>query len=121
MNAGAAAECFDALSKRAISSSGIDIYGQDKTTVKQAVSLSFDLFGDEDQKLFGIPERQDSLALAVTTGRDPYEMFASNHLHFLGDPRPLYGSIPYVTSLSKTATAGILWINSARSTIDIDK
>ena len=48
MNAGAAAECFDALSKRAISSSGIDIYGQDKTTVKQAVSLSFDLFGDED-------------------------------------------------------------------------
>jgi len=106
------------LSDRAIASSGVDIYGDDKTSKKQAVSLSFWLPG-EDQTLYGVPEREDTLALKVTTGTDPYDMFAHNRLHFPGNPGPLYGSIPYVTSLSDSAATGLIWVNSARTTIDI--
>jgi len=49
----------------------MDIYGVDTTTVKQAVSLGFWLPGEE-QTLYGIPEREDTLALKTTTGMDPY-------------------------------------------------
>jgi len=84
------------------------------------VSLSFWLPGEE-QSLYGVPEREDTLALKVTTGTDPYEMFATDHLHYPDSPGPLYGSIPYVTGLSMNAATGLLWVNSAKTTIDIDE
>ena len=46
-------------------------------------------------------------------------MFAENHLHLPGSPSPLYGSIPYITSLTDSAATGLIWVNSARTTIDI--
>ena len=77
----------------------MDIYGQDTDSVKQSVSWSFWLPG-EDQTLFGIPEREDTLALKTTTGTDPYKIYATDHLHAPNEVGPLYGSIPYVMGLS---------------------
>ena len=111
--------CFDALADSAQKRSGMDIYGQDTTSLKQAISLSFFLPGD-DQTLYGIPEREDTLALKITTGTDPYELFATDHLHSPNEVGPLYGSVPYVMGLSAQAATGLLWVNSAKTTIDID-
>ena len=33
--------------------------------------------------------------------------------------QPLYGSVPYVTSLSETHSASVAWINSAQTWISI--
>ncbi len=63
--------CFDALKSRAQDRSGSNIYDNESGTVKQAVSMSFYLPGEE-QTLYGIPEREDTLALKTTTGTDPY-------------------------------------------------
>jgi hypothetical protein len=53
-------------------------------------------------KLFGIPEREDTLLLE-NTGTSPYEIFASDVFrHPANNKQPLYGSIPYIMSLSKT-------------------
>jgi len=48
-------------------------------------------------------------------------MFATDHLHYPDNPGPLYGSIPYVSGLTANAATGLLWVNSAKTTIDIDK
>lgn len=98
----------------------MDIYGQDTDSVKQAVSWSFWLPG-EDQTLFGIPEREDTLALKTTTGTDPYQMYATDHLHAPNEVGPLYGSIPYVMGLSEDTATSFLWVNSAKTTVDIDR
>ena len=54
--------------------------------------------------LFGIPEREDTLLLKKTVGTDPYEIFATDHLHEPNDPGPLYGSIPYVQGISEKSS-----------------
>ncbi len=64
-------KCFSGLQQRAMSRSGIDIYGQDTDSVKQSVAMSFWL-PDKHTTLFGIPEREDTLAIETTTGSDPY-------------------------------------------------
>ena len=48
-------------------------------------------------------------------------MFATDHLHYPDSPGPLYGSIPYVTGINKDSAYGLLWVNSAKTTIDIDE
>jgi len=70
--------------------------------------------------LFGVPEREDTLLLKRTEGTDPYELFATDHLHMPGDMGPLYGSIPYVQGISHTSTTAVLWVNSARTLLDVD-
>ena len=84
------------------------------------MALSFLLPGKDEQTLFGIPEREDTLPLKMTTGTDPYQLFATDHVHAPDQAGPLYGSIPYVMSLSQTTATSLLWVNSARTTIDID-
>ena len=98
----------------------MDIYGQDTDSVKQSVSWGFWLPGEE-QTLFGIPEREDTLALKTTTGSDPYQMYATDHLHAPNEEGPLYGSIPYIMGLSEATATSFLWVNSAKTTIDIDR
>ena len=76
---------------------------------------------DDHTTLYGIPEREETLALKTTTGRDPYQLFASNHLHAPEDAGALYGSIPYVMALNKATATSMLWVNSARTLVDIDR
>ena len=97
----------------------MDIYAVDASETPQSVSWSFWLPG-ENQSLFGIPEREDTLALKTTTGTDPYQMFATDHLHAPNEVGPLYGSIPYIMGLSESTATSFLWVNSAKTTVDID-
>ena len=112
--------CFAALRDRAQKRSGVDIYGQDTDSIKQSVSWGFWLPGEE-QTLFGIPEREDTLALKTTTGTDPYQIYATDHLHAPNETGPLYGSIPYIMGLSHDTATSFLWVNSAKTTVDIDR
>ena len=71
--------------------------------------------------MYGVPEREDTLALKTTTGTDPYQLFATDHLHGPNEVGPLYGSIPYIMGLSDEAATSFLWVNSAKTTVDIDR
>jgi len=58
-------------------------------------------------RLFGVGEREDTLLLE-NTGSDPLELFATDSPdHMPNDPQPLYGSIPYVTSIAEDHSAGV--------------
>jgi len=70
--------------------------------------------------VYGIPEREDTLALKDTSGKDPYQMFATDHLHAPNEMGPLYGSVPYLMGLSNDAAASLLWVNSAKTTVEIE-
>ena len=48
-------------------------------------------------------------------------MFATDHLHAPNEVGPLYGSIPYIMGLSESTATSFLWVNSAKTTVDIDK
>lgn len=101
--------------------SGIDIYDPQATDdKKQSVSWGFWLPGEE-QTVFGIPEREDTLALKTTTGADPYTLFATDHVHAPNEPGPLYGSIPYVMGLSEQTATSFLWVNSAKTIVEVDR
>ena len=110
--------CFSALKTKAIHSSGSDIYKVEGEDIDpQSVQLSFWV---PTPKIFGLPEREDTLELKRTTGTDPYELFATDHLHMPGSKGPLYGSIPYVSGINEKSAMSMLWVNSARTLIDID-
>ena len=70
--------------------------------------------------LFGIPDRDDTLQLKET-GDNPYEIWATRSLnHSTSNPKPLSGSIPYITALSPTMSSGTAWMNSARTFVSIE-
>lgn len=81
--------------------------------------MSFWLPGE--QSIYGIPEREDTLELKMTTGSDPYQMFATDHVHAPNEKGGLYGSIPYIMGLSEDSATSLLWINSARTMVELDK
>ena len=113
--------CFSALQSRAQSRSGVDIFDDTDFSAKQAISWGFNIATNETH-FYGIPEREDTLALKATNGTDPYEIFATDHLHKANEgPGPLYGSIPYVMGLTSKAATGFLWVNSAKTTVDLDE
>lgn len=69
-------------------------------SVHRSISLGFNLMADN---LFGIPEREDTLRLENTGTVYPYEIFASDvFAHPTNNKQPLYGSVPYIMSLSET-------------------
>jgi len=70
--------------------------------------------------LFGIPERADSFLLKATEHGDPYRLYNLDVFqHYPFSPQALYGSIPYMTSHGVGADAGLLWVNSAETWVDI--
>ena len=70
-------------------------------------------------RLFGLPEREDTLMLK-NSGDKPYELFATDQPnHPPENPQPLYGSIPYITSLAVDHSAGLAWINSAHTYVSV--
>jgi mannosyl-oligosaccharide alpha-1,3-glucosidase len=69
--------------------------------------------------LYGLPEREDTLPLKDTKGK-PYHLFATDEpMHVPFNPQPLYGSVPYITSLDETHSTGLAWVNSASTFVDV--
>lgn len=83
-------------------------------------AIAMDFTFPESDVLFGIPEHADSFALKVTTGNDPYRLFASDYPAYEVESRhSLYGSIPVLYGHGSKKTAGVFWLNSAETYIDI--
>ncbi|GJQ88222.1 hypothetical protein Trydic_g13214 [Trypoxylus dichotomus] len=88
----------------------------------QAVALDFTFLGATTA--YGIPEHAEGLSLQSTGpgGRNPYRMFnADNPAYPIGTQESLYGSVPVLYGHSANRTAGVFWLNSAETFIDITK
>ncbi|CAG8548749.1 3175_t:CDS:10 [Ambispora leptoticha] len=88
-----------------------------------ALDISFPGFGH----VYGIPEHASSFSLKETRGAevgysDPYRLYNLDVFEYeLDNPMALYGSIPFMMAHRKSASAAILWLNSAETWIDIVK
>lgn len=83
-----------------------------------ALDVSFIGYGH----VYGIPEHADSLSLRDTKGKEPYRLFNVDIFEYeTNSPMAMYGSIPFMTAQKKTGAAGVFWMNSADTYIDIDK
>ena len=83
----------------------------------QAVSMGFYFLAD---KLYGLPEREDTLQLKNTAVDSPYELWAADVPgHPAHNPQALYGSVPYITSVNEEWSTGLAWVNSAHSYFSI--
>jgi mannosyl-oligosaccharide alpha-1,3-glucosidase len=84
----------------------------------EAIAMDFNF--PESDVLFGIPEHADSFALRVTTGTEPYRLFPlDNPAYELDSPESLYGAVPVLYGHGARKTAGVFWLNSADTYIDI--
>lgn len=70
--------------------------------------------------LFGLGEREDTLVLKKTTNSEPYELWATDAPHMPNKMTTLYGQLPFVTGISKTAAQAFAWINSAHTWVFLD-
>lgn len=72
--------------------------------------------------VYGIPEHADSFSLKDTTDGEPYRLYNVDIFEYETQSKlPMYGSIPFMIGVNSQTTAGVFWINSADSYIDIKK
>lgn len=72
------------------------------------------------QYLYGLPERAERILLKATEYTQPYRLYNLDVFeHRAYTPQSLYGSIPYLTAHSDKLDAGIAWMNSAETFVDI--
>ncbi|ODV87756.1 glycoside hydrolase family 31 protein [[Candida] arabinofermentans NRRL YB-2248] len=86
----------------------------------ESVALDFTFSGYKH--VYGIPEHADSLSLKDTTDSEPYRLFNVDIFEYETQSKyPMYGSIPFMIAVSPESSAGIFWINSADTYVDIRK
>lgn len=72
--------------------------------------------------VYGIPEHADSLSLKDTTNNEPYRLFNVDIFEYdVQSKLPMYGSIPFMVAVNSKSAAGVFWINSADTYVDIKK
>ena len=78
-------------------------------------------FWQPASRLFGLPEREDTLMLKMTQPNgQPYQLFATDQpQHMPNNQQPLYGSVPYLTAIDKAFSSSIAMINSAHTWVDL--
>lgn len=91
----------------------------------ESIALDVDFPGYEN--VYGIPEHADSLSLKTTCGdnathSEPYRLFNVDIFEYeVNSTMPMYGSIPFMLAQKPGSTAGVFWLNSADTYIDIAK
>lgn len=87
----------------------------------ESVALDFTFKGF--RHVYGIPEHADRLSLKDTSdSKMPYRLFNVDIFEYETESKmPMYGSIPFMLALKPGASAGVFWVNSADTFIDIDK
>ncbi|KAL1518283.1 hypothetical protein ABEB36_001927 [Hypothenemus hampei] len=91
-----------------------------KSRGPSAISTDFTFPGA--QRVYGLPEHGDRLALRTTTkgGQDPYRLYNLDVFEYeLDTTTALYGAIPVIYALGPKHTAGIFWHNAAETWVDI--
>ncbi|CAG9328353.1 unnamed protein product [Blepharisma stoltei] len=84
-------------------------------------SVGLDFEFEKATHLFGLAAHANSLALQDTADEAPYRLFNfDNFMYDLGSTKPLYGSSTFLLSRTKNeASAGIFWMNSSDTWVDI--
>lgn len=87
------------------------------------LAIALDVSFPQAQRLYGIPEHAENLALK-TTGPgvlDPYRLFNVDYAAYkVGSRESLYGAVPVLYAHNTKRTSGIFWLNSAQTFVDID-
>ncbi|TPX59150.1 hypothetical protein PhCBS80983_g02653 [Powellomyces hirtus] len=89
-------------------------------------SIGFDLSFPGSKNVYGIPQHASSFSLKSTRGPnkeydEPYRMYNLDVFEYTMDsPMALYGSIPFMMSHKKGATAGVYWLNAAEMWVDVE-
>lgn len=85
-------------------------------------SIAADIRFNNYSHVYGIPEHADSFSLKDTTGGEPYRLYNVDIFEYEPQSKlPMYGSIPFMIAVNEVTTAGIFWVNSADTYIDIQK
>lgn len=85
-----------------------------------AVAMDFTFPGAE--QAYGVPLHADYLALRNTKGIDPYRLFNLDVFEYeLENGMSIYGAIPVLYAHGLRQTAGVFWLNSAETWIDVAK
>lgn len=98
--------------------------GHTDKKVRGPESVAADFGFPGARHVYGIPEHSDSLLLKDTRKEhtDPYRLFNVDIFEYETESEmPMYGSIPFMLGLRPDASAGVLWLNSADTYIDITK
>ncbi|ODQ79354.1 glycoside hydrolase family 31 protein [Babjeviella inositovora NRRL Y-12698] len=86
----------------------------------ESVALDVSLPGFKH--VYGIPEHADDLSLKDTTAGEPYRMFNVDIFEYEIDSRmAMYGSVPFMMAVKPGMAAGVFWVNSADTWVDIKK
>ncbi|KAJ3152518.1 hypothetical protein HDU89_001207 [Geranomyces variabilis] len=89
-------------------------------------SIGFDVSFLGSKNVYGIPQHASDFSLKSTRGphkayEEPYRMYNLDVFEYIMDsPMALYGSIPFMMSHKKGATAGIYWMNAAEMWVDVE-
>lgn len=85
-----------------------------------AVALDFSFIGAE--QAYGVPLHADYLALRNTKNIDPYRLYNLDVFEYeLENGMSLYGAIPVLYAHGLKGSAGVFWLNTAETWIDIAK
>lgn len=86
----------------------------------QSIAIDFTFPGATTA--YGIPEHAERLSLQSTGpgGLNPYRLYNVDFPSYpIGTQQALYGAVPVLYGHSVNATAGIFWLNSAQTFVDI--
>ncbi|KAJ3012456.1 hypothetical protein HKX48_006277 [Thoreauomyces humboldtii] len=89
-------------------------------------SIGFDVSFVGSSNVYGIPQHAASYSLKSTRGptkayEEPYRLYNLDVFEYVMDsPMALYGSIPFMMSHKRGASAAIYWLNAAEMWIDVE-
>ncbi|KAG8287760.1 hypothetical protein J6590_031873 [Homalodisca vitripennis] len=84
----------------------------------EAVALDFSFLGAE--QVYGVPEHADSLALKSTGKGDPYRLYNLDVFEYeVNTNMALYAAVPFVIAHSTSQSAGVFWLNTAETWVDV--
>jgi alpha 1,3-glucosidase len=85
-------------------------------------AIALDLTFHNTDDVFGIPEHADRFSLADTSGTDPYRLYNLDVFEYeLWNPMALYASVPFMVAHNAAKSAGLFWLNSAETWVDVKK
>ncbi|KAJ8921709.1 hypothetical protein NQ315_010619 [Exocentrus adspersus] len=85
-------------------------------------AIALDFAFPQALRAYGLPEHADNLALKTTTtkGSEPYRLYNIDRYGYeVHSTQALYGSIPVLFGPGVQISAGIFWLNSAQTFVDI--
>lgn len=93
---------------------------EDESNAAIALDVSF----PGAKRAYGLPEHADNLSLRDTNSEDvdPYRFYNIDHAEYESySTQALYGAVPVLYAHAANGSAGLFWLNSAQTFVDIEK